>query len=228
MTNDNTRRAIQLLQSGQPQDALEILKVEVSNNPTDQELNYNTAFAFRMVGDFDNAVKFYKRAIIINPNFYSAHYGLGIVYQLIKDYDSSISELRKAIEIEPNVVDAYNSLALTFKRNGEIERALNTYNIALEKLVENCSRKIEERGIKPTNLSPDKKVAIVNIEFMQQIPILLKQDFLYCTLQNGIGCCYAEIGKIDEARNAFLESIEFIPDGVKYDAPHYGLQQLDR
>ena len=50
---------------------------------------------------------------------------------------------------------------------------------------------------------------------------------MYATLTNNIGNCYLEIGRASEARAAFLESIEFIPDGVEYEPPFHNLRALD-
>ena len=97
---DNYSRAIKFLQSGQPDMALTLLMREHINNPTNQEVIYHIAFSYRMIGDYQNAIKFYKQGIEINRNFYSAYYGLGIVYQLKGDYDKAIEILKKAIEIE--------------------------------------------------------------------------------------------------------------------------------
>jgi tetratricopeptide (TPR) repeat protein len=54
----------------------------------------------------------------------------------------------------------------------------------------------------------------------------LKSDILYSNMVNNIGTLFAEKGEIEEARKCYMESIEFIPQGVKYDNPFIGLESL--
>lgn len=55
----------------------------------------------------------------------------------------------------------------------------------------------------------------------------LKSDILYSNIVNNIGTLFAERGEIEEARKSYIESIEFIPQGVKYEDPFIGLMSLE-
>lgn len=54
----------------------------------------------------------------------------------------------------------------------------------------------------------------------------LRSDILYANIVNNIGTLFAERGETAEARKCFLEAINFTPQGVKFDNPHIGLENL--
>jgi len=54
----------------------------------------------------------------------------------------------------------------------------------------------------------------------------LRSDILYANTVNNIGTLFAEDGEKEEAKKCFLEAIDFTPQGVKFDNPHIGLENL--
>jgi tetratricopeptide (TPR) repeat protein len=232
MDNNKVLRAFDLIKQGDAQSGMNLLKEEFLKTPYDWKIHYHTGMAWRIIGDLDKAIFSYKRAIQLCPDNESSghinYYGLGIAFQLKGDFDNAIDNLRKAYQLDNTSVQALNSLGLTYKKKGDLEKAIEIYNHACQTMMNNIMQKLQAEGHEPTHQSPDdEKVAIVNMEIFNHVPGKLKEDNLYCMLQNNIGVCYAEMGKIEEAKSAFRESIQFIPDGFDYPAPYYGLQQLE-
>ncbi len=58
--------------------------------PNDPDLNYNTALAYEMYGDLENAVKYYKKALRLNINHVEARHNVSLIlgYDIIERGDS--------------------------------------------------------------------------------------------------------------------------------------------
>lgn len=233
MNKEKTLEAFSLIQNGQAQEGMNVLREEFLKNPNDWNVHYHTGMAWRMIGDLDRAILSYKKAIELCPVSEIAghinYYGLGIAFQLKGELDNAIINLCKAHEIDKTSVQVLNSLGLTYKKKGDIQKALEIYDLAAQTMMKNIFEELIQSGHDPINVvsEDNNKIAVMNPDAFNRVPDKLKQDNLYCILQNNIGVCYAELGIIDEARKAFSESIQFIPDGMKYDAPFIALQQLD-
>jgi len=230
MDDNRVTEAFDLLRQGQAQEGMNLLKTEFLKNPNDWRIHYHTGLAWRLVGDLDKAIFSYNRAIQLCPDNEMNFYGVGIAYQLKGDFDNAIESLRKAYELNKNSVQVLNSLGLTYKKKGDIHKALEIYEHAEQTLMGNIFEELKQSGNEPLNdvsTVDSKKVVMINMDVFNLFPGKLKQDNLYCTLQNNIGVCYAILGNDDEARKAFNEAIQFTPDGMDYQAPIIGLRQLD-
>ncbi len=227
MNETKVARALDHIRQGYAQEGMNLLKEEFILNPTDWRIHYHTGIAWRIIGDFEKAIYSYQQAIHFCPDNYMNHYGLGIVYQLNEDYPNALKSLIQAHKLENTSAEVLNSLGMTYKKIGDIEKALEVYNFAVQILMNNIMGELENDGINPTNLSPDKKAAIVNMDIFSLVPIKLKEDNLYCTLQNNIGVCYATLGQYEQAKKAFREAITFTPDGFEYNSPKIALGQLE-
>ena len=230
MDNQKLQIAFNFLRQGQAQQGMNLLQEELSNNPNDWNIHYHIGLAWRQIGNMDKAISSYKRAIQLCPesendmNFY----GLGIAYQLQGDFDNSLDSLKKAYNLNKNSVAILNSLGLTYKKKDDIQKAIEIYNHAAQVLMSNIFEELKKEGQDVLDKVPDdEKAAIVNMEVFNLVPAKLKQDNLYCILQNNLGTCYAELGQYDEARKAYSEAIAFTPDGMNYQDPIMALRQLD-
>ena len=56
----------------------------------------------------------------------------------------------------------------------------------------------------------------------------LKSNIFFANTVNNLGTWYAEQGDYKQARECYLESIQFTPVGVRYDDPQIALRSLDR
>ncbi len=228
MDEQNVIQALELIQKGQVQVGMDLLNGEFINDPNNWSIHYHTGFAWRIIGDMEKAIFSYNRAIELAPDKYMNFYGIGIVYQLVGDFDNAINNLRQAHSLNKTSIEVLNSLGLTYKKKGDLIKALEIYDYAAQTMMGNIMEKLKQLGHNPTNPAPeDEKVAIMNMELFELVPDKLKQDPMYCTLQNNIAICYATLGNNEEARKAFLEAIEFTPEGMDYQAPIMGLKQLE-
>ncbi len=234
MENHKISEVSYLLSQGKAHEAIDLLEEELLKYPDNWDIFYHLGFAWRIIGDFDKAISNYNKAIHLCPEGETANHmnyqGLGIVYQLKGEYDVAIDYLERAYKLDKSSVQSLNSLGLTYKKIGNIAKALELYELAAQTKMENIFEDLKKSGHNPfknETSSENKRITFVNNDYINLVPVKLKDDMTYCILQNNIGTCYALLGKMEDAKNAFLESIEFIPVGMKYEEPYIGLRQLD-
>jgi hypothetical protein len=114
--------------------------------------------------------------------------------------------------------------------SGDIAAALTAYKRGQELLVDAAFNRVKAEHpevIETRFTEAGEKILHVSEQYFVALKGNLRRDVMYATLTNNIGNCYLEIGRASEARAAFLESIEFIPDGVEYEPPFHNLRALD-
>jgi len=70
------------------------------------------------------------------------------------------------------------------------------------------------------------KTVVLLPNFFDTFRERLRESRTYAVLLNNLGCVLAALGRTDDARKCFSESIEFAPPGFDYPAPRHGLTQL--
>jgi tetratricopeptide (TPR) repeat protein len=232
MNEQKELRAIEFIQQGQIKMGMDLLNEEYLKNPNNWSIHHFMGFAWRIIGDMEKAISSYKRAIQLAPNEFANFHSIGIVYQLIGDFDNAIDNFRQAYALNKKAISSLNSLALTYKKKGNLNKALEIYDYAAQTLVHNIHEELRQAGDSsildhnPLTGEYDEGVGYFNIEFAMLIEERLKQDEIYCRLENNIAVCHTELGNIEEAKKCFLEAIEFTPEGMNYQEPIMGLNNL--
>jgi tetratricopeptide (TPR) repeat protein len=208
--------------------ALQYLAALERTDPEDPTFAYHRGVVLRASGDLDGAASEYYRALSLDAEFARARQGLGIVRQLQGKFGPAIQEFKTALELDPTLASGWNSLGLTHKKAGQLHDALAAYHRAQEVIVNRASDTIGDRpGGFSEGLGPDgERVFQIGPEYMPLVQRELKSDNMYSTVMNNIGQCYADAGEIGQARSAFQEAIDFIPDGSDYRAPIANLAAL--
>ena len=99
---------------------------------------------------------------------------------------------------------------------GDVSGALTAYKRAQEILAKVASERAKEErpdAVQTRLNDAGEKGLVLTDEYFLALKTNLRSDLMYATVMNNIGDCYLELGRMADARNAFLESIEFIPDG---------------
>ena len=92
---------------------------------------FNLGNLHRDLGSADRAEYFYQQAIKVDPNWYSALNSLAVLYERQGRMDAVLPLLRKALVVEPESSHASFNLGLFFLKNGEPEKAVPFFNIAI-------------------------------------------------------------------------------------------------
>lgn len=229
MENPTYQAIFERIQAGQFQAALNVLSEALVNSPGDPHLLYYAGLAHRRLNNYSEAAKYYRESIEIDPSNPSVHLGLGISYQLQGSYEKAIESLKAAINLDRNFPEAHNSLGFTYSNMGKYRQALECYECAAEAIMEIAFSQLAKDGQRyfPSEVTTDgKNVLMMTPEAFDRIETILKSNLMWAINRNNIGSCLAAIGEKPRAKEMFEESIRFIPEGVKYDAPSFGLKDL--
>ena len=226
MTPREEQTLLSLLDAGDLLGAKEFLTSRDQVAPNRPSVIYHLGFINRLMNRLSEAVGYYRRAIALAPNVATFHLALGVALQQQGELSQALEAIRNAVCLEPSNANAWNSLGLTQKMSGAVADALKSYRRAQELVVSAAFEKLTQRD--PMLLSAregngGKKSMVVAPEFFPECKSELRADLLYATVMNNIGGCYLALGSVADAQRAFLESIEFIPDGVHYAPPFTGL-----
>lgn len=229
MDEQKIEKALETIRQGHSEDGMNLLNEELIENPNNWRIHYHTGIAWRIIGDLPKAITSFQRSIQLCIDNRMNYYELGITYQLNGDLDNALQTLFKAHQLDKSSVEVLIGLALTIKKRGDIQKAIEVYSQATETLMSNIYEKLKEEGQNVNNKVPNDNPARLNheTECLFLVPEKLKQDPLYCTIQNNIGICYVDLGQYDEAEKAFIDAIEYTPISVDYQEPIIALRQLE-
>jgi len=108
------------------------LKDYLELEPEDPNAWHNLASAYRMIGEYNEAISCYRKALEIKPDTSDAWFSMGSAYREKKDYDEAIRCYRKALEIEPEMRQAWGNMGNTYREKSEHEEAIRCYRKVLE------------------------------------------------------------------------------------------------
>lgn len=98
-------------------------------NPKDTRVHFNLGTAYLDNGLYDQAITEFNQALkgLPFPRCKRAHYQLAIAYLAKSSDKEAKEELLKAIEADPNYISAYYLLGSLYKKEGDIEKAKETW-----------------------------------------------------------------------------------------------------
>jgi len=79
--------------------AIEILKLQLSENPNSVELNLTLGLLYLEIKDYNSAEIYLTKTTYIDQNCLSAHYSLAMIYEKTKKYNSALSEWNIVLSI---------------------------------------------------------------------------------------------------------------------------------
>ncbi len=220
-------RAFEFLAQGKQKESLALLHGALSKRSGSKRILYHIGFVYRTMNDLDNAEKYYLKAIaaidtLPNDGIYCQ---LGILYQLKEDYEKAVRAFEMAIEANGGYANAYSGLGITYRKMGDYEKALQTYERGREALIRAAIKKAS--GGKGRMSDTEESGAMKNGRCRnEEVRKALESSLDYSLLCSNEGRAYVELGRIEEAKRSFRESIEFIPVGVDYRDPYIALEEL--
>ncbi|MEK9149381.1 MAG: tetratricopeptide repeat protein [Candidatus Desantisbacteria bacterium] len=101
--------------------------------------------AYRDKGEWDLALYYWKEAVRLKPNQFSeVHSNMGNIYRMKDQGAIAIKEYKNALKINPDNVEAHYGLAAALEELGQIEGALEHYNLFINKASESYKQEVEE------------------------------------------------------------------------------------
>lgn len=130
---------ILLTEMNRDDQALQLLqKASEMPGATAETWNYLGVVFYRKK-DYDKALEAYRRALALDPKFASAHNNLGSLFlsQFLEKRDPALMDkalgaFNSAISSDPRLASAYNGRASAYGFGGQLDRAIQDWNRALE------------------------------------------------------------------------------------------------
>lgn len=125
------------IDSGDIEGAIKFVESLIKDNPNDLDALNLLAIAYRLKGNFAEAMKVLKRALKVDPNYPETHYHLGLLYYEQENYLKAIEEFYKAIENylpreKSWMSDAYTALGEAFYKLDMVDDAIKSWKKAIQ------------------------------------------------------------------------------------------------
>lgn len=116
-------RANQLLEKGQPAQAVEVLTRVKDWSPDDEDVRYNLGIALARMFKNDEAVQEYKEALRLFPEYAEAHNNLGNLLLRMGRREEALQHFEQAVQITPDYAPAWNNLGTALQQLGRTNEA---------------------------------------------------------------------------------------------------------
>lgn len=98
------------INTGRPQEAVDILEDAIAKNPYYPQAYYNLAAAYKEVSRHHESLKAYEKAVELEPAFVAARINLGILYAERLKPDLAIEQFEAVLRYDPNNKRAQSAL----------------------------------------------------------------------------------------------------------------------
>lgn len=206
---------------------------------------YERGIEYQRAGDYQSAVKELTSVIEADPFFIEAYNSLGLTFKRMGDFDNAIKYYNQGIEahfqiiynhIKENPVRELNDRYASTKSSTwmEVATQIAVKNSAKDRIKnarfptgESAVKMSDENSFAGLAFYDENDTRYVLPAYFSSIYEALKSDLFYSIIVNNVGTAFAETGDKEQARKCYMESIEFIPQGVKYDDPFLGLREIE-
>lgn len=198
-----TNYGLVLLDQGDFDGAVDFFQRALEINPRDVGALTNFGLALHKQGKPDEATAAYHRVLAINPEDIYALNNLALVLKEQENFDGAADAYKKIIVISPNS-DAYNALGLVYRKQGKFDKAVASFETALD--------------VNSDQLDSWRNLGVVyteNMAFDQAIPVYEKvvektpEDYDMLTK---LGILHQKRGNLDQAVRYFRRSLEVNPE----------------
>ncbi len=237
----NTEKADQENRCGNLQEAEQLYKLLLQNDPENPDILHSLGVIAHQKGHHDTAVEFIGKAINRNqyvPQFYNT---LGIVFEALGKFDEAILAYQQAVFIMPDYAEAYHNMAIAMQSLGQyasaVERcrqaislgpndaqAYNTMAYSLEKqqlydeAIENYNKALQ---LEPGFVEAYNHLGVVlneqgrTAEAIENFEQALQYDPYYAEVYNNLGIALKEQMKFAEAIENFEKALQLDPNFVE-------------
>jgi Flp pilus assembly protein TadD len=110
----NYDKALVLMQSGDYQAAIPVLKAFIEQRPKHAGPYINLGIAHRQTGDNEAAQAAFSKAIEINPSSAEAHHQLGIIYREQGNFNAALDAYNQALKLDPDYSLAHRNIGILY------------------------------------------------------------------------------------------------------------------
>jgi protein O-GlcNAc transferase len=122
------------LQMNEVDEAIQVLKSGLKNNPQSFQLHYNLGLALKLKDDNAGAIPELETAAKLNPAAHEPHYTLGILYMQDGRYEQAASELSLAMKMHPENADGWATLGSLYRKMDKLPEAADALREAIRQM----------------------------------------------------------------------------------------------
>ena len=112
--------------AGRPEEAITLLNKATRLNPLPPNWYlFSLGHAYRLTGQYEEAIAVYKRALHRNPDDMLAHTGLAATYSLLEREEEAHAEAAEVLRINPKFSLEFSAKTLPFKNKADTERYID-------------------------------------------------------------------------------------------------------
>lgn len=129
---NRTKKALSLFQQGKQDEALALLKLEISRNSHDAFAFFLAAVIYAQQTSNKAAIAYFKEALVLQPVYPEALNNLGVVYEAVNDSTQAKICYENAIKQKKGYANAYYNLANILKAEKNFDSAIENYLTAIK------------------------------------------------------------------------------------------------
>ncbi len=191
--------------------AVSFFEKAVEVDPSYAEAWYQAGFCYGMLGLHQEALKASKRAVSLRPDWAEAWLNVGTSSFALGQFKDAVEAYRQATKLDPSNADALYALGISLGKLNRQEEEILAYKRAIVQ--------------KPDHTGALERLGLAYFKqkrFNDAIQIfdLLKNYKQDALIYNYLGESYLEVGKMNEAINAFNSALSLNPS---LDRARYGL-----
>tara|TARA_Y100000739_G_scaffold47888_1_gene37278 strand:- start:182 stop:1204 length:1023 start_codon:yes stop_codon:yes gene_type:complete len=188
---------------GKYQKAIEMFNKSLSIEYNQEKTHNAMGYAFKKLGQFDNAINCFQNSININPDFLQPYIQLGLIYELSND---TLTEIfyKNALKLDSSNIIALTNLANYYRKNMLYNKALTTYNKILD--------------FDSFDANTHYNIGFIHMELdLHEIAVNNFADAIYSNsafyeAYYARGICFETLGNIAQAEVDYRRSVEINPD----------------
>ncbi|MBN2473353.1 MAG: tetratricopeptide repeat protein [Pirellulales bacterium] len=202
--SDALAAAVRHHQAGQLQQAEQLYRQILQENPRQPDALHLLGALAHQVGNNEVAVELIRNAIAAEPTRPAFHSTLATVYQALDRLDEAVESCQRALQIKPDYVEGLNNLGLAYQTQGKLKDAAEAYRRALR-------------------VRPDYVEALNNLgsafqhigkpeEAEEHFRRALRYRPEYVEAHNNLANALKDQGRLDEAVASYRRALEIRPD----------------
>jgi tetratricopeptide (TPR) repeat protein len=145
---DELEIANQYYKSGDYKKAIEAYNKHLEMKPAHEIAIYNRGRAYEELEQYEKAVDDFLRVIEINPRNIGAYLSYGKHFYREKDYKNAAFQFEKAYKLNTNSSQSATLLARAHHKAGEVDNAMEYYNIAINNDKDNAEAYLYRGALK--------------------------------------------------------------------------------
>ncbi|MGD0585408.1 MAG: tetratricopeptide repeat protein [Oryzomonas sp.] len=198
------QRGIELLRTGQAEEAERAFSAAIALDPADAEVYGNLGAALDNRKRYGEALAAYRTALNLRPDFVQALFNMGNTYRHLEENSEARTCYEKALALFPGLVQAELCLAQVWKEEGDYSRARERLERALAHEPGNAEAL---HGLGETYQAEERFP-----EAIAAYQSALAADPGHIKAMNMLGSVFHLVGKFDAAEECYRKALALKPD----------------